>query len=136
MSLTESLSMPDPKQIIGLDGQPIHIQARAPAFDEEQIHKDEIFRRLGDLEDIEVLFNDLLVAKYIRGKVSEHLEASPLTQREDQWTGVCGLVLKKQLDGGYKPHVAVDLAPSPSPTGKLEAELLKQVYWQNRITGT
>lgn len=92
-----SFTAPAPSQIIGLDGSPIQtvpFVAKAPAFDEEDIYKEEIRRRLGDLEDIEVLFNDVLVAKYIRGKVSEHLEASPLTQREDQWTGVCGLVLK------------------------------------------
>ncbi len=81
-----------PSEVLGLDGRPI--RALAPAFDEELAHKAEIFRRLGDLDDIEVLFNDVLVAKYIRGKVSEHLKASAETQREDQWQGVCGLVLK------------------------------------------
>jgi hypothetical protein len=81
-----------PQQMLGLDGQPL--RARAPAFDDEIAHKAEIFRRLGDLDDIELLFNDVLVAKYIRGNVSEHLVAAPQTQREDQWQGVCGLVLK------------------------------------------
>jgi hypothetical protein len=90
--MSDSLIAPNPGQVIGLDGNPL--VARAPLFDEELVFKDEILRRLGDLEDIELLFNDVLVAKYIRGKVSEHLEAAAETQREDQWQGVCGLVLK------------------------------------------
>jgi hypothetical protein len=81
-----------PATIVDLDGKPV--QVKAPPFDEEDEARKEVFRFLGELDDIEILFNDVLVAKYIRGKVSEHLEASPDTQREDQWQGVCGMVLK------------------------------------------
>jgi hypothetical protein len=105
---------PDMGQLINMDGKPMTaaIQARAPAFDEEIFYKDDIFRRLGDLEDIEILFNDILVAKHIRGKVSEHLDAAPQIQREDQWTGVCGLVLK------MGPTAFVDDAQTKFPTKK------------------
>jgi hypothetical protein len=108
--MTDALVTPSAAQVLGLDGRPL--QARAPAFDEEIQHKDEIFKRLGDLEDIELLFNDILVAKYIRGKVSEHLEAAAETQREDVWQGVCGLVLK------MGPTAFVDDEHTKFPTSK------------------
>ncbi len=77
--------------IVGLDGKPL---PKASDFDDETAAKEEVFRLLGDLKDIEILFNDILVAKYIRRNVSKNLIASPETQREDQWQGVCGMVLK------------------------------------------
>ena len=89
--MSEPLAIPA-RQVLNLAGE--SIASRAPAFDEEDEHRKLIFRTLGHLEDIELLFNDVLVAKYIRRKISEHLEASAETQREDQWQGVVGLVLK------------------------------------------
>ncbi len=61
--MSEAFVPPKPNEIMGLDGKVI--RARAPAFDEEVAYKNETFRRLGDLDDIELLFNDVLVAKYI-----------------------------------------------------------------------
>lgn len=78
--------------IVGLDGR--RIVSIAPSFNEEKEHAAEIMQRLGDLKDIDLLFNDVLVAKYIRENVSQHLVAPLETQREDQWQGVVGLVLK------------------------------------------
>lgn len=78
--------------IVGLAGQPL--APRVPAFDPEDDWRTSIMRRLGDLDDIELLFNDVLVAKYIRDKASDHIIASHETQREDSWQGVVGLVLK------------------------------------------
>lgn len=68
--------------------------AQVVAFNEENDVKQAIFRGLGDLDDVELLFNDVLVAKYIREKVSTNLIAAAETQREDVWQGVVGLVLK------------------------------------------
>lgn len=90
MSELDRLYVP-PTQLIGMDGTPIGI-ARAPAFDEEEDHKQEIFTRIGEIDGI-FLFNEVLVAKYIREKISEHLVASAETRREDIWQGVVGLVL-------------------------------------------
>jgi hypothetical protein len=83
--------------IIGIGGQPVVSESAKIKhffFNEEEDTKQEIWRRLGDIEDIELLFNDVLVAKYIRKKVSKNLDAAPETQREDQWQGVVGMVLK------------------------------------------
>jgi co-chaperonin GroES (HSP10) len=89
--VNDALVMPEHK-LVSMDGKPI---ARGvPEFDDEQGCKDYIFGKLGDLGDIELFFNDVLVAKYIREKISENLIASAETQREDQWQGVCGMVLK------------------------------------------
>lgn len=65
-----------------------------PKFDPEDNTRQDTFRQLGDLDDIELFFNDVLVAKYIRTKVSANLQAAPETEREDNWQGVVGLVLK------------------------------------------
>lgn len=78
--------------IVGLAGQPL--APRVPAFDPEDNYRQDTFRQLGDLDDIELFFNDVLVAKYIRKKVSENFYAAPETEREDNWQGVVGLVLK------------------------------------------
>jgi co-chaperonin GroES (HSP10) len=86
------LVMPD-RAILAPDGKPLG-RATAPSFSDEQDVKDFIFSKIGDLDDIELFFNDVLVAKYIREKISESLIAAVETQREDQWQGVCGLVLK------------------------------------------
>lgn len=78
--------------IVGLDGAPLG--GRPRWFDDEQRYKDDMFEKLGDLDDIELFFNDVLVAKYIREEVAAGIIASSETQREDQWQGVVGLVLK------------------------------------------
>ncbi len=79
--------------IVGVAGRSL-TAVKNPAFDEELYTKEDTFKILGDLKDIEILFNDVLVAKYIRTRVSEHIEAAPETQREDVYQGVVGLVLK------------------------------------------
>ena len=79
--------------LIGIDGRTIG-GGSVPWFDEEQGTKDFIFEKLGDLEDIEFLFNEVLVAKYIREEVGAGLIAAPETRQADQWEGVIGLVLK------------------------------------------
>ena len=79
--------------LVGIDGRSVGGGAM-PWFTEEQDVKDFIFGKLGDLTDIEFLFNEVLVAKYIREEVGAGLLAAPETQREDQWQGVVGLVLK------------------------------------------
>ena len=86
------LVLPEQK-LFAPDGKPLG-RAGAPPFSDEQEVKNFIFEKMGDLEDIELFFNDVLVAKYIREKISETLIAAAETQREDQWQGVCGLVLK------------------------------------------
>ena len=78
--------------IVGLDGAPITAAPRW--FTDEQDVKDFIFEALGELDDIELFFNDVLVAKYIREEIAAGLIASAETQREDVWQGVVGLVLK------------------------------------------
>lgn len=64
------------------------------AFSEEDDEKEKAYDALGDLSDIEFAFNDVLVLKYIRTSLSEHLQAAAETQREDRWQGSIGLVLK------------------------------------------
>lgn len=78
--------------LVGAAGQALG--PRVPAFDPENGWRAGVMRRLGDLDDIELFFNDVLVAKYIREKVSENIHASHETEREDSWQGVVGLVLK------------------------------------------
>ena len=63
------------------------------AFSEEDDAKKMAFEALGDLDDIEILFNEVLLLKYIRTHVGSFI-ASPETQREDKWQGGVGLVLK------------------------------------------
>jgi hypothetical protein len=79
--------------LVGIDGRTIG-GGSVPWFDEEQDTKDFIFEKLGDLEDIEFLFNEVLVAKYIREEVGAGLIAAPETKQADVWEGVIGLVLK------------------------------------------
>ncbi len=89
--MNETLLKPIPG-LVGLDGRAVVGQPHW--FDDEQDTKDFIAGKLGDLADIELLFNDVLVAKYIRDEVGAGLIASKETQQEDQWQGVIGLVLK------------------------------------------
>jgi hypothetical protein len=79
---------------LNLDGQPTGLKGGAPPFDTEEGAKKFIFGKLGDLKDVRFLFNEVLVAKYIRQKVSENLVASADTQQMDRWQGVIGMVLK------------------------------------------
>jgi hypothetical protein len=63
-------------------------------FSEENEAKEQAYRLLGDLDDIELFFNDVLILKYIRTQLSENLTASAETQKEDKWQSSIGLVLK------------------------------------------
>jgi hypothetical protein len=78
--------------LVGMDGRAIVGQRKW--FDAEDDVKEFIFEKLGDLDDIELFFNDVLVAKYIRSQIGAGLIAAAETQREDVWQGVIGLVLK------------------------------------------
>ena len=79
--------------LVGIDGREIAAGVN-PAFDEERATKDWVFAELGDLDDVELFFNDILVAKYIRETVAKGLIAAEITRLEDNWQGVVGLVLK------------------------------------------
>lgn len=93
--MTEALVVP-PSQLIGLHGKPIGAAVpRQPHWlDEEQGVKDQTLIDLGDLDDIELFYNDVLVIKYVRENVGAGLIAAPETQMEDRWQGVVGMVLK------------------------------------------
>jgi|SRR5215469_1092078 len=77
--------------LVGLSGAPI-APARGPVFDEERGYIQAILKRLGEL-DVTFLFNDVLVVKYEREKVSENLVAAAETQKSDYYEGVVGAVL-------------------------------------------
>lgn len=87
-----SLAAVEKPPLAGPDGRPL--PKVNVGFDEEQAVKDFIFTSLGDLSDITFLFNEVLVAKYIREKVSDSLVASHETELLDRFEGVVGLVLK------------------------------------------
>lgn len=91
-----SLVTPGPSQLIGMDGRIIPVTANEVpvVFSEEDEAKREAFHRLGDLRDLELLFNDILVVKYIRLELSKNLKASHQTQKEDKYQNGIGLVLK------------------------------------------
>jgi len=91
--MSEALSLPQ-AGLVGPDGKPAADFNRAPPFSEEDDWRQDMMRRLGELDDIELLFNDVLVAKYIREMASTNIIASAETQKEDYWQGVVGLVLK------------------------------------------
>lgn len=65
-----------------------------PAFDEEAETKRLVFEALGELDDIDLAYNDVLVAKHLRTHVAQGLIASTFTENEDRYTGKVGLVLK------------------------------------------
>jgi co-chaperonin GroES (HSP10) len=55
----------------------------------------EILDRVGDLADVEVFGNDILVALYIRPqKTKSGIILADSTRDEDRWQGKAGLVLK------------------------------------------
>lgn len=90
--MSEALSLPQ-AGLVGMDGKPI--TGTPHWFDDEQAAKDYVADKLGDLDDIDVFYNWVLVAKYIREEVAKGILAAPETQREDSWQGSVGLVLKK-----------------------------------------
>jgi hypothetical protein len=63
-------------------------------FSEEDECRTSAWESLGDLDDIEFAFKDVLVLKHVRSMLSENLHAPAETQREDRWQGAVGLVLK------------------------------------------
>jgi hypothetical protein len=63
-------------------------------FSEEEEARQMAYTALGDLDDIEILFNEVLLLKYIRMHLSANLVAHADTQLEDKWQGGVGLVLK------------------------------------------
>lgn len=54
-----------------------------------------IFDKVGDLTEVEIFGNRVLVAKFVREHVGKGILATSTTQREDRWQGKIGLVLKK-----------------------------------------
>jgi hypothetical protein len=114
--MSEELVLPNDNKLVGLDGQPISGGlAKVPTFSEEDDCRQDIMRRLGDLDDIELFFNDVLVAKYIREMASENIIASAVTQLEDNWQGVVGLVLKvgprAYVDDGTNKFYGLSVRP-------------------------
>ena len=92
--MSEALTI-EPAQIIGLDGTPLRtLPPHKVVFSEESEAKEMAWAALGELDDIEFAFNDVLVLKYIRADISPNLKASAETQRKDRWQGSIGLVLK------------------------------------------
>ena len=90
--MSTALSLPT-AGIVGIDGKPI---IGAPHwFNEESDTKAYIRDKLGDLADVDVFYNWVLVAKYIREEVGAGILAAAETQREDSWQGSVGLVLKR-----------------------------------------
>lgn len=75
-------------------GKPITESIMAPAFDAEEAVRDGVLEMLGELDDIDLAYNDVMVCKYIRQKVSASLIASSETNKIDEYQGVVGLVLK------------------------------------------
>ena len=91
--MSDALYAPKERGLVGLNGQPLAPPA-SRWFTEEQDVKDYIRSSLGELDDLDIAFNDVLVAKYIRDEIVPGLVASAETQKEDSWQGVVGLVLK------------------------------------------
>lgn len=85
------LEMPQPALVTP---RGVHAVPQRVEFSEENEEREKAWKALGDLDDVELFFNDVLVLKYIRENLSKNLKASAQTQREDQWQGSIGLVLK------------------------------------------
>lgn len=90
--MSAALSVPAPG-LVGLDGKPVI--GTPHWFDEEIEVKQYIAENLGDLADVDVFYNWVLVAKYIREEVGKGILAAAQTQQEDSWQGSVGLVLKR-----------------------------------------
>ena len=57
--------------------------------------KQEILERVGDISDVEIFGNDILVALYVRPeKTRGGILLSDQTREEDKFQGKCGLILK------------------------------------------
>lgn len=89
-----SFLMPEKPGLVTPTGARVSDRDRPVIFSEEQEAKDAAWHALGDLDDIELFFNDVLILKYVRAQLSENLIASVETQKEDKWQGSIGLVLK------------------------------------------
>lgn len=94
--MTEALSLPQ-AGLVGMDGRPIIAAASNEPYwlDDEQATKDHVFSTLGDLSDVEVFYNWVLIVKHVRRVVARGLLAAPETQNEDRWQGKVGLIVKK-----------------------------------------
>jgi len=58
--------------------------------------KDQILKEIGDISEIEIFNNQVLVAIYIRPeKTAGGILITPNIREEDKWQGKIGLVLKK-----------------------------------------
>ena len=58
--------------------------------------KAELLKQLGDVSELEIFGNEVLVAIYIRPeKTAGGIFITPNTQDEDKWQGKMGLVVKK-----------------------------------------
>jgi hypothetical protein len=91
--MTDALSLPDNK-LVGIDGRPL--DSDQPFWlNTEQEAKDDVAKNMGDIDDIEVFFGWVLVAKHVRNMVGVGLHAAPETQNEDRWQGKVGLIIKK-----------------------------------------
>jgi co-chaperonin GroES (HSP10) len=65
-------------------------------MDHDEDPKEKIFEAVGDLSDIEVFGNWVLLGVYERPeKTKSGLYLSDVTRKEDEHQGKCGLVLKK-----------------------------------------
>jgi hypothetical protein len=85
---------PKPGLVTPQGFKPVTVPLERVIFDEEEEAKQEAYEALGDLDDIEILFNEVLLVKHIRKKLSKRLLAHADTQLEDKWQGGVGLVLK------------------------------------------
>lgn len=94
--MSEALSVADTR-LVGLDGKPMPKAGDNTPFwlDDEQVTRDAVEDLLGDIDDIEVEHNWVLVVKHIRKVVARGLHAAPTTEMEDRWQGKVGLILKK-----------------------------------------
>lgn len=90
----QMVSLPEGLFIDASTGKPIVSAVKAPPLDREDKLRDALLEVLGDLDDLEMAYNDVLVCRYIRDKVSEHLVAAPDTKNDDHWQGVVSMVVK------------------------------------------
>lgn len=84
------------------------VPAPTPATPEEEAKR--IFAKVGDLSDVRLFGNRVMVAKFIRTTLGRgYLQAAPGTKTEDKWQGKIGLVIKKGTtafvdDGDFTWH--------------------------------
>ena len=94
--MSEALSLPQ-TGLVDITGRPMPAAGDDTPFwlDTEQDTKDFVDRVLGDIDDIEVEHNWVLVVKHIRQVVARGVIAAPASEIEDRWQGKVGLILKK-----------------------------------------